>query len=67
MYNKKLFCPTSFLPVSVLSVWFYGSSVISRPHVVYLTPKANCVLLSKSGVVATLRPYMYKVELQFGV
>ena len=38
-------------------MWFCGSSVVSRPHVVHLTPKAKCVLLSKSGVVATLKPY----------
>ena len=73
MFNKKLFCPTSFLPVSVLLVWFCGSSVVYRPRVVCLTPKADCVLLSKSGVVATLRSYLYiyiyiyKVELQFGI
>ena len=57
-YNKKLFCPTSFLPVSVFVVCFLGSGVVSR-HVVYLTPKANCVLLFTNGVVATLRPYTH--------
>ena len=59
MYNKTLFCPTSLCPVSVPVVWFYVSSVVSRPHVVYLTPKAKCVLLSKRGVVASLRPCIY--------
>ena len=65
MYNKTLFCPTSFHPVGVPVVWFFVTSVVSRPHVVYLTPKEKCVLLSKRGVVATLRPYIYKVELRF--
>ena len=33
--------------------------MVSRPHVVYLTPEAKCVLLSKRGVVASLYLFIY--------